>query len=82
MKVFFDVRSVVKLAAFFLLAGFLLGFHLGTSYAAGPAPAGTTSTEVLDFRPPQPAGPRTGEEVLTWSRTPTSSWSFSDGSSA
>lgn len=80
MKVFFDVRSVVKLAAFFLLAGFLLGFHFGGSYAARPAPAGTTSTEVLDSRPPQPAGPRAGEEVLTWSRTPTSSWSRSDGS--
>jgi hypothetical protein len=80
MKVFFDVRSVVKLAAFSLLAGFLLGFHLGASHAARPAPAGSTGTEVLDSRPPYPAGPRAGEEVLTWSRTPTSSWSFSGGS--
>jgi hypothetical protein len=80
MKVFFDVRSAVKLAAFFLLAGFLLGFHFGASYAARPAPAGTSGAEVLDSRPPQPAGPWTGEEVLTWSRTPTSSWSCSDGS--
>ena len=80
MKVFFDVRSVVRLAAFLLIAGFLLGFHFGASYAARSAPAGSTGTEVLDSRPPQPAGPRTGEEVLTWSHTPISSWSRSDGS--
>jgi hypothetical protein len=80
MKVFFEVRSVVKVATFFLLAGFLLGFHFGASYAARPAPAGTTGAEVLVSRPPQPARPRTGEEVLTWSRIPTSSWSCSDGS--
>jgi hypothetical protein len=74
MKVFFGFRFAIRLAAFCLLAGFALGFHFGAAAASHSAPD-SGGAEVLDFRPPQPAGPCTGEEVPLWSHTPTSlSW--------
>ncbi|HEV7657885.1 MAG TPA: hypothetical protein VGP36_24555 [Mycobacteriales bacterium] len=79
MKIFCGFGFAVKVAAFCLLAGFILGFHFGSAFAARSAPA-TPAAEVLDLRLPHPAAPCGGEEVLTWSRTPTSSWSCWGGS--